>query len=571
MKGKLFAESFGAWERAKTDPYLKKQLAFVKEKADEFIEEGIIPIAYSDFQIFYETGSRYLYELKYFARRARLNAFSLLSLVYGEEKYIKAYENTVWAICDELSWAVPAHIDDSLPLGDYRGHIDLFAAETGFALAESSYLLGDKISKKLLNRLRYEIHDRIIESYLSDKKWWWSAARSNWAAVCAGCVGAAFLYLATEEEIVQALPSIEQTMSCFLESYGDDGACMEGYGYWSYGYGFFVYFAELLRQYSNGETDYFKDEKVKMISSFQDKILLSGNHSISFSDGFCDFKHFSGLSHFLHKKYGEITIPSDECAAVFGPDDHCYRWGHFIREYVWRYDGAVKDNISNKGMLYLKDAAWYIHRGEGYDFAAKAGHNGEPHNHNDVGSFLLYVDGKCILEDLGCGEYTADYFGKERYSYLVNSSRGHNLPIIDGNLQKPGKEYGSNVLKVTDNEFVVDIASAYGESNVQSLVRNFEIGENKIILKDNFLLGNSSEITERFISGIKPEIRENFVKIGSAEIYYDRTKLTCSITPEKYMTHSVQERTVFRIDFKTLKKQTQTEIHFEILFGGERI
>lgn len=198
--------------------FLKKQLKMIKEKAGGLICEGIHPITY-----------------------------------YEQEKYIKAYEDTVWAICDEFSWALPAHIDNALPMEDYRGFIDLFAAETGFALAESSHLLKKMLEEKLLNRIEFEVRGRIIDSYMSEKEFSWEKSHSNWASVCAGSVGAAFLYLADDEEIRKALPRIEKTLDYFLSGYGADGVCREGYGYWSYGFGFFVYFAELLRQYSDGE------------------------------------------------------------------------------------------------------------------------------------------------------------------------------------------------------------------------------------------------------------------------------------------------------------------------------
>ena len=62
-------------------------------------------------------------------------------------------------------------------------------------------------------------------------------------------------------------------------------------------------------------------------------------------------------------------------------------------------------------------------------FAIKGGNNGEPHNHNDVGSFLYFIGEEEIISDLGAGEYTKAYFGPERYSVLCCSSRGHSVPI----------------------------------------------------------------------------------------------------------------------------------------------
>jgi hypothetical protein len=39
----------------------------------------------------------------------------------------------------------------------------------------------------------------------------------------------------------------------------------------------------------------------------------------------------------------------------------------------------------------------------------------EIHNHNDVGNFILYVDGMPAIIDIGAVTYTALTFSKDRY------------------------------------------------------------------------------------------------------------------------------------------------------------
>ena len=70
-------------------------------------------------------------------------------------------EDTMWAICDEYTWALPAHMNGNQ--GIYvnyqsdRYTIDLFAAETGQALAEIIRLLGDKLNPLVVKRAKEEI------------------------------------------------------------------------------------------------------------------------------------------------------------------------------------------------------------------------------------------------------------------------------------------------------------------------------------------------------------------------------------------------------------------------------
>ena len=48
--------------------------------------------------------------------------------------------------------------------------------------------------------------------------------------------------------------------------------------------------------------------------------------------------------------------------------------------------------------------------------AAKGGFNNESHNHNDVGTFSLYVNTIPVIIDAGVGTYTKQTFGKDRYT-----------------------------------------------------------------------------------------------------------------------------------------------------------
>ncbi len=76
---------------------------------------------------------------------------------------------------------------------------------------------------------------------------------------------------------------------------------------------------------------------------------------------------------------------------------------------------------------------------EGLYLAAKAGHNEESHNHNDVGSFIVYKDGHPGIIDIGGATYSRNY-GNE----WVRDSAFHNLmPVIDGKGQRKGRKYSA--------------------------------------------------------------------------------------------------------------------------------
>ncbi len=85
-------------------------------------------------------------------------------------------------------------------------------------------------------------------------------------------------------------------------------------------------------------------------------------------------------------------------------------------------------------------------------FSAKAGHNNEPHNHNDLGHFILHGGGENLLCDLGAGLYTKAYFSPGRESIINISSSGHSVPVINGTMQQSGAKAKAVVLDIAMDE-----------------------------------------------------------------------------------------------------------------------
>ena len=82
-------------------------------------------------------------------------------------------------------------------------------------------------------------------------------------------------------------------------------------------------------------------------------------------------------------------------------------------------------------------------RAAGLTLAVKGGHNGEHHNHNDVGSFVVASDGVPVIVDAGRPTYTAQTFGPDRYAIWTMQSGWHNVPVIGGREQLPGAEHAA--------------------------------------------------------------------------------------------------------------------------------
>jgi hypothetical protein len=101
----------------------------------------------------------------------------------------------------------------------------------------------------------------------------------------------------------------------------------------------------------------------------------------------------------------------------------------------------------------------------GLYLSAFGGHNAQSHNHNDVGNFVVYADGKPVLVDVGVETYTAKTFSARRYEIWTMQSAYHNLPTINGVMQKDGARFRArDVRYIPDSSHAViamDLAAAY--------------------------------------------------------------------------------------------------------------
>ena len=155
---------------------------------EKHCENGpITALRYQDFKRFWEDGNRGVYESTYFTRRLALDASALLSLIYPEEeRYFIRLMDQIYAICDEYTWCLPAH-QRVLEVNN-NTKIDLFASETGFALAEIYTMLEDRLEPLIKNRILAEIDRRIFTPYRATEPYdWWETGTNNWTAVLHGC------------------------------------------------------------------------------------------------------------------------------------------------------------------------------------------------------------------------------------------------------------------------------------------------------------------------------------------------------------------------------------------------
>lgn len=474
--------------------------------------QNIPQTTYSLYRDFAHTGERHAYQTPYFRKRTRLSA-AVLHLLFGNRKdLLRAVCDYIWSICEESNWVIPAH---------ERLKIDLFAAETSFMLAEIVHVLENPLPQEIIARVREEIEQRIFAPYLT-QDFHWHKGESNWNGVCNSSIGAAFLHLEQDEErLAKALRKALDGLDVYIDTaFEEDGGSTEGTGYWQYGLMNYICFSELLRERSGGKLDLLGSERMKRIAAFPLHMMLSDGHFASFADCRESLTFHPGIISRLAERTGtkslvSVLAPTPLSVLRYPRTD---RFPIMLRNILWWDGQKPAEYMPEDTYLRCTGVAKIVVEqptGDRLVLAAKAGHNEEKHNHNDVGSFILHIEGETFICDPGLGLYTRDYFSSRRYENVFCNSFGHSVPRINGNLQRPGREFCGKILSFESNRelkrIVIEFAEAYGLSSLRSLRRILEApvgGKGVTLLEDTFIFDNvPAEVEEGFITYLPVKCR----------------------------------------------------------------
>ena len=563
---KIFREfSQEKLEQIRTHPYYKCARDKIIERADYYTVTDPPVIKFSKIHLYVENGNREIFESDHIEYETRLHTLFVAYLLTEDEKYISPLSDIIWNICDFESWSIPAHVKEALPISERRRNLDLTSTILGYRISEILYFIGDKLPELVLRRASAEVRYRVIDSFKEAKesRYPWLTAKNNWAAVCIASVLCSYLYLATDEEIEEQLPRMMKIADNYLDGFEDDGCCTEGYGYWNYGFSFFTLFAKMLLDYTDGKVNYFEREKVHKIAMFQENILMNERQCLSFSDGVLTFEPYAWLSHFLKGIYPDMQLPAlpDECIIDYATAP--LKNGAPIRYLVWTNPDFVGEALVPKSHIF-KNAEWLLHRGRNYSLGAKAGHNAEMHNHNDVGSFLISKGGKVTFCDPGCGEYTKEYFSDERYSVFVTSSRAHSVPVINGEYQRFGKREGK-VEIFEEDRFKFSMKGGYDIDTLTSLTRDFECLEDCVRLTDTYEFSVApTSVKERFVSLLPIEVEDGKLICGDSILYFDKELFDVELASEVVARKRAEKETVYYVDLIAKHLDKHLEFTFEI-------
>jgi hypothetical protein len=533
-------------------------------EAEIFLEEIWEPIYASLYLEYAETGVRTIdsYLNNY---HTRLSALIMAELFENKGRFLIPIIDGIWAACEISVWAnasSPLFRDDhpqKLPdINNGKHHIvELRGGEIASAIAWAHYFFKDKfdsITPVINKRIKEEIDKRILTPCIERSDFFWMGFNgrkvNNWNPwVNSNWLICTLLLEDNVERRNRSVKKIVESTNFFVNGYGDDGGCDEGPGYWSRAPGSLFDLLQLLYSASGGNINLFEEEIIYNMGLYLPKMFIGRGMYVNFADASAKVSPNPGLIYNYGKaindstmmKYGRYLLDENN-SYISGPVNRKL-WGlnayHEIMsiesqppliEDSWSPDVQVMTARHQEGSL------------NGFYIAAKGGHNGESHNHNDVGHFILFYKGNPVFVDAGVGVYNRDTFGANRYNIWTMQSAYHNLPTINGVMQKNGNEYAAKNIKYKNDiysvQFSVDIAGAYPEAaSVKEWKRNliFDKRSQTITIEENYNLNRFVKNSElNYLVYVEPMINNGNILFELDDktkitMDYDVNKLTPSV------------------------------------------
>ncbi len=451
-------------------------------------------------------GDRDGHEQLVFARQSRLSRAVVAAATTLEDRWVDEAADGLWLLCEQSSWCWPAHDDAFVVHGCVLPvvsdpYLDLGAGEVAGQLAWADHLLGDVLDARypgLRARLRHEARVRVVEPFVRRRDWHWLGLDGdvhNWNPWIHGNVLVTALRLldGADDEPLRAhvVDLVLEGIDRYVASLPDDGAIDEGYAYWWNGACRALEALDLLAHATGGALDALGHHGAPAVPALRATVAFP--HRMHLGDGWylnlADGQARPSAEQPWHALHRVARAAGDRDAAAHaathrvpgGPVAHeSDGLGRLLRALTdadWAAAGDAPGASPLPGEVWLGSTQVLLARERsgtptGLTLAVKGGHNGEHHNHNDVGSLVVASDGVPAVVDAGRPTYTAQTFGPDRYAIWTMQSSWHSVPEVAGTPQGVGPEFAArDVAPALDGGrpgLTLDLAGAYPVPGLRS-------------------------------------------------------------------------------------------------------
>ncbi len=587
MPAALYADAEETAKRtALQNPEYKWLLPYLENLVQEYEKTPIEAPTFQAYANWERLGERHRFDTAMYALRRRMSMMSIAALldVKGAREEC---ENIIYAFLHLPTWSLSAHYlygglndywdvpeDPFDETGLVRGigrnrkqSLDLCSCSAAFILCELAQLLDGKIEPCLIRWCRQESFERVLKPFMSLSPFpHFETNPNNWSGMCMGSVGAAAIYLISDTRTLAAvLMRVLESLDVHLSGYNEDGASPEGFGYWQLGFQYFLMFADLLKKRTGGQINLLEDEKVRRVAGFGTDCCFGKRVKLPFGDA-----NWLGLYDKAIGRYvGGLGVNIPNLTDVDAQECFAAQFEHtplMLRHLIWDVEPLKSATVFPRSAVYPNSEyymGFYHTPDDPVYLLAKGGNNGESHNHNDVGSFVIIRNDQMLAADTAGGDYCRDYFSEKRYTFFAARSIGHNVPIVNGVEQEGngGCRCASFTVEQTAEQDVISMdLSGTLKCNALSSYRRMITGhkkEAKTIIRDIFQLNEEAEIQDRVVSMLEPvRISENALRIGGdmgMTLRYDAETTACVIGTVQH--HTTIGDQVYTIDLVPRSKK----------------
>ncbi|RLK52693.1 heparinase II/III domain-containing protein [Microbacterium telephonicum] len=450
-------------------------------------------------------GDRVAWEDPAFARHQRITRAAVMAATTGAAEWIDAVADGIVLVCEQSSWCWPAHDDTFERHGAVLAtvtdpYLDLGAGEAVAQLAWIDQLLGAALDDRypgLRTRIRVEARRRVFTPFTARRDWHWIGLDGdvhNWNPWIHGNVLVAALRLldapTERDERAHIAALAVEGLDRYVAALPSDGAIDEGYEYWWNGACRALEAIEVLTFATGGRVSpVAKVPALRATVAFPHRMHLGGGWYLNLADGQAHPVEPKNW----HALYRAAVIADDDDARAHAvaqrlsgaplATEHAGA-GRLLRamsDPQWldpEWLAAEPASVPLPGSVWLPSVQVLLVRehadtAAGLTVAVKGGHNGEHHNHNDVGSIVVASDGVPVIVDPGRPTYTKQTFGPHRYDIWTMQSHWHSVPLWDGRPQSAGAVFSARDVRVDPDagELSLDFAAAYEGGEHATLTR----------------------------------------------------------------------------------------------------
>ena len=465
----------------------------------------------TDYLEYERSGERNIMQNPYEANRKAINVLMMAELAEGKGRFIDQLINGVFFSCEMTSWVLSAHLprqSTKRSMPDWREQIiDLGSGNYGSMLAWVYYFFHDTFDKAdpvISLRLRHELQERILDPFMeNDREWWmafyWKPGEiiNNWNPWCNSNVLQCYLLLEDDRnKLTDAVWRTMQSVDKFINFVKSDGACEEGTSYWGHAAGKMYDYLQILSDGTNGKVSLFNNPMIRRMGEYISRSYVGDGWVVNFADASAKgggdapliYRYGRAVGSEEMMQFAAYLLKGKRPTIPLGNDAFRTLQCVLLNKELEQTEAAHKVPACT---WYPETEFCYLTNNSGWFLATKGGFNNESHNHNDAGTFSLYINNTPILIDAGVGTYTRQTFSSERYSIWTMQSNYHNLPMINGVPQRFGQEYKATnvVCKEKQRFFSADISTAYPEeAAVNSWIRSYKLENKRLIITDKFSL-----------------------------------------------------------------------------------